>query len=118
MRIKEEVAIQLERNLQHHAISANPINLDLVTKPQMRSFAPGTLDLADATEKKTVFGVSSSLWNGSSGGPCVMLDGSEGGAIIGLVRGYDLFSDPYNLITGFPVGLKEVIKQSQSLWGD
>jgi hypothetical protein len=27
------------------------------------------------------------------------------------VRGYELLSDPYNLINGFPVGLKAALKQ-------
>jgi len=58
----------------------------------MKSFAPGTLDKADANDKRTVFGVSTSLWKGSSGGPCVLLDGLEGGAIIGLGKNVSWFS--------------------------
>lgn len=53
-------------------------------KPQMRGLAPGTLDKGDTNEKRTIFGASSSLWKGSSGGPCVLLDEFEGGFIIGL----------------------------------
>lgn len=63
---------------------AEPIDLDNVTKPQMKNFAPGTLDKEHANDERTVFEVSASLWKGSSGGPCVLLDGIEGGAIIGL----------------------------------
>ena len=50
----------------------------------MKSFAPGTLDKGNANANRTLFGVSASLWKGSSGGPCVMLDGATPGAIIGL----------------------------------
>lgn len=42
----------------------------------------------------------------------LLLDGSEGGTIIGLARGYELRSDPYTLVNGFSVGLKAAIKQS------
>ncbi|KAL9099348.1 MAG: hypothetical protein Q9163_005139 [Psora crenata] len=109
-KIKNEAAIQLRKNLPQSGYLAEPIDLDLVTKPQMKSFAPGTLDQADANDKRTILGVSASLWKGSSGGPCVLLDGSGAGAVIGLVRGYDVVSDPYNLVNGFPVGLKAAIK--------
>lgn len=61
-----------------------PINLDLVLKPQMKTFAPGTLDKANANAESAIFGVSSSLWKGSSGGACVLIDGIKGGSIIGL----------------------------------
>ena len=57
----------------------------------MKSFAPGTLDMANATGDFTRFGVSSSLWKGSSGGPCVLLDGNEAGGIIGLGNDFLLF---------------------------
>ena len=101
----------------------------------MRSCAPGTLDLADSNEKRTIFGVSSTLWKGSSGGPCLVLNGPSAGAIIGLgkhpsllkidklassapanchimsVRGYETFTDPYNLVGGFPNGLKAQLRQ-------
>lgn len=102
------------------------INLDTVTKPSMKSFAPGTLDRIEARSNIVRLGVSSSLWKGSSGGPCILLTGIEAGAIIGLgknissfpgrkltyitVRGYELLSDPYNIVNGFPSGLKEFIK--------
>ncbi len=92
----------------------------------MKSFAPGTLDCAEARDETILLGVSASLWKGSSGGPCILLDGEEGGAIIGLgknissflswkltyikVRGYELLSDPYNLVNGFPAGLKAALK--------
>ena len=72
-------------------ICHNPRDLDIVTKPQMKSFAPGTLDKAEANDQRTVFGVSASLWKGSSGGPCVLLDGFEGGAIIGLGKNVSSF---------------------------
>ena len=57
----------------------------------MKSFAPGTLDQADANEQRTNFGVSASLWKGSSGGPCVLLDGFEAGGIIGLGKNDSFF---------------------------
>ena len=100
----------------------------------MRCCAPGTLDRANYKEE-TIFGVSSTLWKGSSGGPCVILDGPSAGAIIGLgkhppllkmdelassasancqpvsVRGYETFTDPYNLVAGFPNDLKAQLRQ-------
>jgi hypothetical protein len=94
----------------------------------MRSFAPGTLDKIDSRGNVTRFGVSASLWKGSSGGPCVLLSGTEAGKIIGLgkkisslpgrkliyitVRGYELLQDPHNIVNGLPNGLKELIKRS------
>ncbi len=82
-----------------------------------------------------MFGVSALLRKGFSGGPCIVLDGVEAGGIIGLgkghllssisiiltsaliiVHGYNQLSDPYNLVNGFPVGLKTAIKQ-MSTWG-
>ena len=65
----------------------------MVTKPQMKSFAPGTLDKADANTERTVFGVSSSLWKGSSGGPCILLDGPKAGAIIGIGKTFFSFTN-------------------------
>jgi hypothetical protein len=92
----------------------------------MKSFAPGTLDKIEARSNIVRFGVSASLWKGSSGGPCMLLAGIGAGTIIGLgkkisslpgrkliyitVRGYELLSDPYNVVNGFPDGLKEFIK--------
>lgn len=61
-----------------------PIDLDMVTKPSMKSFAPGTLDFAAANGESMIWGVSASLWKGSSGGPCIVLDGEKAGGIIGL----------------------------------
>ncbi|KAK3172998.1 hypothetical protein OEA41_006326 [Lepraria neglecta] len=60
-KIKDEAAIQLQKNLQQFAFSAEPIDLDIVTKPQMKSFAPGTLDKADANDKRMVFGTDSKV---------------------------------------------------------
>ena len=110
-KIKDQAAMQLQMTLQQFAFCSQPIDPDTVTKPQMKVFAPGTLDKADANDKRTTFGVSTSLSKSSSGGPCVLLNEIGGGAIIGLVRGYELLSDPYNLIDGFPVGLKAALKQ-------
>ena len=59
------------------------INLDHVTKPDLKSFAPGTIDVADATTNAFRYGISASLWKGSSGGPCLILEGPLAGAIIG-----------------------------------
>lgn len=59
------------------------LNLDHVTKPDYKSFAPGTIDFADAKSKAFRYGISASLWKGSSGGPCFLLDGPLAGAIIG-----------------------------------
>ena len=43
------------------------LDLDTVIKPQMRCFAPGTLDKATADGERAIFGVSCSLWKDSSG---------------------------------------------------
>jgi hypothetical protein len=59
------------------------INLDHITKPGLKSFAPGTIDFADAKSNAFRYGISASLWKGSSGGPCFLLDGPLPGAIIG-----------------------------------
>jgi hypothetical protein len=56
----------------------------MVTKPSMKSFAPGTLDKIEGRGNIVRFGVSASLWKGSSGGPCVLLSGIGAGKIIGL----------------------------------
>ena len=70
-----------------------PKDLGIESKPRMKIFAPGTLDKAEVTlgtlnsegqDEHTRFGVSCSLWKGSSGGPCVLLDGAGSGGIIGL----------------------------------
>lgn len=99
----------------------------------MRSFAPGTLDKAIPGGQCTAFGVSSTVWKGASGGPCVLLDGPTSGKIIGLsrylplafslmphfqnrlakmftVEDPQLKSDPYNLVKGFPTGLKAALR--------
>lgn len=47
------------------------LDLDMVTKPQMKRFAPGTL--RTLVTNALLFGVSCSLWKGSSGGPCVVI---------------------------------------------
>ena len=96
----------------------------------MRGFAPGTLDKIEARGNDIRLGVSASLWKGSSGGPCVLLSGIGAGKIIGLgkkisslagqkliyitatLQGYELLPDPYNVVNGFPSGLKELIKRS------
>lgn len=59
------------------------INLDHVTKPDSKSFAPGTIDHAEVQTNAVRFGISASIWKGSSGGPCFLLDGPMAGAIIG-----------------------------------
>lgn len=68
------------------------LDLENAIKPQMRIFAPGTLDKTTAEDEWAIFGVSCSLWKGSSGGPCVLLDGPEAGAIIGLGMEFPSFS--------------------------
>lgn len=65
--------------------------MDAVTKPGMKSYASGTLDLGLATEISTRLGVSCSLWKGSSGGPCVVLDGASSGGIVGLGKNFYFF---------------------------
>jgi hypothetical protein len=100
----------------------------MVMKPSMRSYAPGTLDMIDVRDSVLRFGVSATLWKGSSGGPCVLLSGTGAGTIIGLgkknsslpgrkliyitVQGYELLRDPYNIVNGLPNGLKDFIKRS------
>lgn len=114
------------------------INLDHVAKPGLKSFAPGTVDKADAATNAFRYGVSASLWMGASGGPCFLLEGAMAGAIIGTgkkisisyyltlliiesglfsnfhfiktVRGANFFAAPYNSINGFPTGLRDAIR--------
>ena len=52
-------------------------------KPGLKSLAPGTIDNASGSEESVKIGVSCTLWKGTSGGPCILLDGHEAGAIIG-----------------------------------
>ena len=63
---------------------AGGFSFDSVIKPDFRNFAPGTLDSGYAEELRSAMGVSCSLWKGSSGGPCILLEGQYAGAIIGL----------------------------------
>lgn len=105
------------------------MNFKVVAKPTTRTFAPGTLDKADAHNERVTFGVSCSVWKGSSGGPCVVMDGDAAGGIMGLgtirfcvldvsdrvpltslVRGHEVVEGPYNAVNGFPLGLKNIIK--------
>ena len=99
--LRTEISTQLHRWLQHKAFEVNfefselgvyrllnarqvgQPDVDPVTKAALKSFAPGTLDALRADEKSVLMGVSSSLWKGSSGGPCVILEGPLAGAIIG-----------------------------------
>jgi hypothetical protein len=67
------------------------INLDHVTKPDFKSFAPGTIDFADAKSNAFRYGISASVWKGSSGGPCFLLDGPLAGAIIGTGKKSAMF---------------------------
>lgn len=60
------------------------MDLDMVAKPQMKTFAPGTLDTVDSSTKTVAFGVSASVWEGYSGGLCAIMEGPCGGDIIGL----------------------------------
>lgn len=50
----------------------------------MKSFAPGTFDNATTVGDQLLYGVSATLWKGSSGGPCIILDGQQNGKIMGL----------------------------------
>ncbi|KAL8994378.1 MAG: hypothetical protein Q9169_005642 [Polycauliona sp. 2 TL-2023] len=98
-------------------------DLDELVKPESRCMMPGTLDAARVHAEHVVFGVSASLWQGSSGGPCVVLVGKNAGRIVGLgmktpvftcrrltdwltvcSQGHDACEEPYNIITGFPNG--------------
>ncbi|KAL8916219.1 MAG: hypothetical protein Q9172_006399 [Xanthocarpia lactea] len=65
-------------------IHTNSFDLHKVMKPEMMSFCPGHLDSGDTNEARMILGVSCTLWKGSSGGPCVLLDGAGAGRIIGL----------------------------------
>ena len=60
------------------------INLDHITKPGLKSFAPETIDHANAEINTFRYGISASVWKGSSGGPCFLLEGPMAGAIIGI----------------------------------
>jgi hypothetical protein len=66
-------------NKQLIAQSLPSIDFDEIIKPAMKSFAPGTVDRADGGVD-----VSASVWKGSSGGPCVQLEGGSAGAIFDL----------------------------------
>jgi hypothetical protein len=71
-------------NKQLIAQSLPSIDFDEIIKPAMKSFAPGTVDRVDEGVNVIMYGVSASLWKGSSGGPCVQLEGGSAGAIFGL----------------------------------
>lgn len=73
------------------------LDLNVVTKPGFRSFAPGSLDKAEISGRGPTFGVSSTLWKGSSGGPCFFLDGKLAGVIIGLGKHFPYFPSYYNV---------------------
>lgn len=46
------------------------LDLDMVTKPQMKSFAPGTLDKADASDERTIVWSKLFLVERFQGGVC------------------------------------------------
>ncbi len=60
------------------------MNFDDITKPGMKSVGSGSLVLAEIQDDHVKYGVTIPLWYGSSGGPCVVLDGPRAGQIIGL----------------------------------
>jgi hypothetical protein len=66
------------------------INLDHITKPEFKSLASGTIDHADAQTNTFKYGISASLWKGSSGGPCFLLEGAMAGAIIGTGKKFPM----------------------------
>ncbi|CAO1605460.1 hypothetical protein XANCAGTX0491_008978 [Xanthoria calcicola] len=105
---------QIERALLHNSTdfnnSLNGFDLDNYIKAGTRSMAAGTLDHAAIYQEHIYYGVSSSLWRGSSGGPCVIMEGEHAGRIIGLVQGQNALADPYNMINGIPTGLVKHIK--------
>ncbi len=98
-RIKEETAVQLQKNLHQLAFSVGTwlkflrvmcINNQVGGNTRFGEchqttdemfFAPGTLHKATAEDEWAISGVSCTLWKGFSRGPCVLLDGR---AIIGL----------------------------------
>lgn len=61
-----------------------PLDFDEITKPGMKSVGSGSLVAADRQGDRVKYGVTVPLWYGSSGGPCVLLDGPRAGQIIGL----------------------------------
>ena len=85
-------------------------NLSHVIKPAMKIFAPGTLDRAEKLPSTIRYGISASVWKGANGGPCIILEGAMAGAFIGIVRRADLSLNPYNLVNGFPTGIRDAIK--------
>ncbi|KAL8918898.1 MAG: hypothetical protein Q9208_007079 [Pyrenodesmia sp. 3 TL-2023] len=84
VKILQQAAVQLVQEMPLTYSSVEAMDLDDVVKAESRCFAPGTLDVADADPSQILYGVSSTLWKGSSGGPCVILSGDEGGRILGL----------------------------------
>lgn len=69
-RVKHVAAIPLQKSLQHLAFAIERLDLDMVTKPQMKSFAPGTLDKADASDERTIVWSKLFLVERFQGGVC------------------------------------------------
>ena len=110
--VRQGAQDQLMAKCGSSAIANDQFDLSNITKPGFRSVAPGNFDFAHATEGGIYYGVSASLWKGSGGGPCILLDGPNAGKIIGLVRGFETLVAPYNLVNGFPSDMKQVIKDT------
>ncbi|KAL8958306.1 MAG: hypothetical protein Q9183_005864, partial [Haloplaca sp. 2 TL-2023] len=85
--------MSLQQQQQHklpqpYSSSSDPLrgsNLDDHIQAETRCLAPGTIDKAEANDDHILYGIiSSTPWKGSSGAPCVVLDGPKAGRIIGL----------------------------------
>lgn len=131
VKIVQQAEKMLQQKLPYFPDPLRGFNLDEHVKAEARCIAPGTLDKAEANADHILYGISSTLWKGSSGGPCVVLDGNKAGRIVGLgksyaslytlrsllivrflvtVQGHNDFADPYNIINGMPNGLVLTLK--------
>lgn len=53
-----------------------------------------------------LYGVSATLWKGSSGGPCIILEGPEAGRIIGLGKMISRVVESNHHMTNFQHGIQ------------
>lgn len=85
----KQIQDQAAHRLSQMPVDQRPaINLDHLTKPGLKNFMPGIVDDAMKVGQAYRFGVSASVWKGSSGDPCVLLEGPKGGAIIGTGKSF------------------------------
>ncbi|KAL8884202.1 MAG: hypothetical protein Q9215_007695 [Flavoplaca cf. flavocitrina] len=93
-RFAEEIQCHTGRLLREQNLkSMTKLDLDLeaVAHPNQKTYSQGELDHVDAHDERITFGVSCSVWKGASGGPCVVLDGTAAGCVLGLGTSRILF---------------------------